>query len=84
MSDLKPIALPDLAEGVTQATIVEWLVKPGEAFDAGAVLVEIMTDKVALEVEAEEAGTLAEIAVGDDTEVPAGTVLGHYRPGSAA
>ena len=83
MSTLKPITLPDLGEGVTQATLVEWLVKPGDSFEAGTVLAEVMTDKVALEVEAEEPGTLADIAVGNDTEVPPGTVLGHYATGDA-
>ncbi|QBF32588.1 lipoyl domain-containing protein [Thalassococcus sp. S3] len=83
MSDLKDITLPDLGEGVTEATLVEWLVETGAAFKAGDTLVEIMTDKVSMEVDAAEDGTLVETLVANDTEVAAGTILGQYRPAGA-
>ncbi|MGR3434857.1 MAG: lipoyl domain-containing protein [Shimia sp.] len=81
MTTTKDIPLPALGEGVTQATFVEWLVTPGTAFAQGDVLAEAMTDKVAMEVEAPEAGTLAETLVAPDQEVPPGTVLGRYIVG---
>lgn len=77
----KEIKLPDLGEGVTEATVVEWLVEVNAAFRAGDVLVEIMTDKVSMEVVAEEDGTLTAIFVADDEEVAAESVLGQYEPG---
>jgi len=51
-----------------------------KGFEPGAVIVEIMTDKVSMEIEAEEAGTLREIIVAADEEVRIGTVLGRYEP----
>ncbi|WP_419908272.1 lipoyl domain-containing protein [Hoeflea sp.] len=80
MTDLKDIKLPELGEGVTQATLVEWLVETGAVFAADDVIAEIMTDKVSMEVIAEEPGTLVSTLVADDEEVAAGAVLGHYRP----
>ena len=80
MTDLKDITLPDLGEGVTQATLVEWLVETGADFRADDVIAEIMTDKVSMEVVAEEPGTLISMLVANDEEVAAGAVLGRYRP----
>ncbi len=77
---MKDIVMPEVGEGVTEATLVEWLVQPGEAFESGAVLVEIMTDKVSMEIEAEEAGTLSEILIPADEEVRIGALLGRYEP----
>lgn len=74
------IVLPDVGEGVTEATLVAWLKSPGDSFVAGEVIVEIMTDKVAMDIEAEEAGELTEILVEADQEVRIGTVLGRYNP----
>ena len=84
MTDLKDIVLPPLGEGVTEATFVDWAVRPGAAFAQGDVLAEIMTDKVGLEIEAPEAGTLVEASANPDEEVPAGAVLGRYRPEGGA
>lgn len=77
---MKDILLPEIGEGVTEATLVEWVVSPGESFEPGAVIVEFMTDKVSMEIEAEEAGTLSEVLVQADEEVRVGTVLGRFEP----
>lgn len=69
------IIMPQVGEGVTEATIVEWLVEPGAQVAVGDVLVEFMTDKVSMEIEATAAGTLVEILVNADDEVRIGTVL---------
>ncbi|MFN4100158.1 MAG: lipoyl domain-containing protein [Pararhodobacter sp.] len=74
------ITMPDMGEGVTQASVSEWLVAPGDRFDAGAVLVEVMTDKAAFEVLAEEPGRLTAVLAGPETEVRIGAVLGQYEP----
>lgn len=72
------IIMQSIGEGVTQATVVEWLVSPGEAFEAEDILLEMMTDKAAFEVPAAEAGTLDEILADADEEVRIGAVLGRY------
>ncbi|PRY95718.1 pyruvate dehydrogenase E2 component (dihydrolipoamide acetyltransferase)/2-oxoglutarate dehydrogenase E2 component (dihydrolipoamide succinyltransferase) [Hasllibacter halocynthiae] len=76
---LHDITLPPLGEGVTEATFVEWVVAPGSAFAKGDVIAEVMTDKVAMEIEAEAAGTLREALAAPDEEVAPGAVLGRYE-----
>lgn len=76
---MKDILMPDVGEGVTEATLVSWLIAPGETFATGDVLIEVMTDKVSMEIEAEENGTLLEILVPADEEVRIGALLGRYN-----
>lgn len=80
MTNLKDIKMPELDEGVTEATVVEWLLEVDATFAKGDVLLEIMTDKVSMDVVAQEDGTLVSILVGDDQEVLVDTVLGQYKP----
>lgn len=74
------ITLPEIGEGVTEATIVQWNVEIGEQVTTGSVIVEIMTDKVNIEVEAQHAGTITEILHGNDEEVRIGTVIARLEP----
>ena len=55
---------------------MRWLKAPGDAVATDEPLVELETDKVAVEVTAEAAGTLAEIAAGEGTDVEVGALLG--------
>ncbi len=70
------IRIPDVGENVTQATIVQWHRKTGERVEAGQPLVDVMTDKVTVEVECPESGVLLEILHGPDEELKVGTVIG--------
>ena len=47
---VKEIKIPELAESITEGTIAEWLVKPGETVQQGDPVVELETDKVNVEV----------------------------------
>ena len=78
------ITVPELGESVTEATVAKWFKAPGEAVARDEPLVELETDKVALEVNAASAGLLADIVadVGEDVEV--GAVLGHLTEGNGA
>ena len=53
--------LPELGEGVYEAELVRWLVKPGDAVKRGQTLMEVMTDKATMEVPAPFAGTITEL-----------------------
>lgn len=59
------ITVPALGESVTEATVTRWLKAEGDAVAADETLVELETDKIAVEVKAEAAGTLAEIATAE-------------------
>ena len=56
------ITVPQLGESVTEATVGSWQVKTGDAVSKDDVLVELETDKVAVEVRAEEDGVMGEIS----------------------
>ena len=69
------IRVPQLPESVTDATLVGWHKKPGEAVARDENLVDLETDKVVLEVPAPVSGTLIEIKVSDGTTVTSGELL---------
>ncbi|WP_380172692.1 dihydrolipoamide acetyltransferase family protein [Kineococcus sp. DHX-1] len=70
-------ALPDVGEGLTEAEIVSWKVKPGDTVAVNDVLVEIETAKSLVELPSPWAGTVAELlaAEGDTVEVGADIVV---------
>ena len=70
------IVVPTLGESVTEATVGKWLKAAGDAVNKDDVLVELETDKVAVEVSAEAAGTLSEIVAQEGDTVEIGALLG--------
>ncbi len=70
------IVIPEIGEGVTEATIVTWHCEVGNAVAKDALLVEIMTDKVTMEIDSPGSGVLHEILHQADEEVRVGTVIG--------
>src|SRR5579859_6382839 len=80
MADIK---VPTLGESVTEATVSRWLKKPGDAVAMDEALVELETDKVTLEVNAQVAGTLGELAVAEGATVNVGALLGTISEGGA-
>lgn len=59
--------LPDIGEGIAEAEIVAWHVKPGDVVKEDGRLADLMTDKATVEMESPVAGTVLEVAgeVGD-------------------
>jgi pyruvate dehydrogenase E2 component (dihydrolipoamide acetyltransferase) len=53
--------LPDLGEGLQEAQIVEWHVKPGEAIGADQAMVSVETDKAIVEIPAPHEGTVEKL-----------------------
>ena len=78
------ITVPALGESVTEATVMRWNKQPGDAVVLDETLVELETDKIAVEVKAEAAGTLAEIAAVEGTDVEVGALLGRLETGEGA
>ena len=78
------IVVPTLGESVSEATVAQWLKKPGEAVAVDEAIVELETDKVTLEVNASEAGVLAEIVVAEGENVEVGALLGRIGEGGGA
>src|SRR3982751_4736450 len=59
------VKVPQLSESVSEATLLQWKKKPGQAVEMDEILVEIETDKVVLEVPAPAAGVLAQVIKND-------------------
>ena len=68
---VKEIKVPELAESITEGTISEWLVKPGDRVEKGDPVVELETDKVNVEVNSDYSGVIVEVLAeeGDDVNV---------------
>ncbi|GAB5457164.1 MAG: 2-oxoglutarate dehydrogenase complex dihydrolipoyllysine-residue succinyltransferase [Henriciella sp.] len=78
------ITVPTLGESVTEATVGKWLKSSGDAVAKDEVLVELETDKVAVEVSATEAGTLTEIVAQEGDTVEIGALLGRVGGANGA
>ena len=70
------IKVPVLPESISEATVALWHKKPGESVQMDDVIVEIETDKVVLEVPAEESGVLDEIIAKEGETVTEKQLLG--------
>ena len=78
------ITVPTLGESVTSATIARWIKKAGETVAADEPVVELETDKVTVEVNAPQAGVIAEIIAAEGAEVEVGALLGRVDGAGAA
>jgi 2-oxoisovalerate dehydrogenase E2 component (dihydrolipoyl transacylase) len=67
--------LPDVGEGLTEAEIVDWKVKPGDTVVINQILVEIETAKSLVELPSPFAGTVDELLVQEGTTVEVGTPI---------
>ncbi len=78
------VKVPTLGESVTEATIGEWLKKPGEAVALDEPIASLETDKVAVEVPSPVAGVMGQqlAAVGDTVNV--GAAIATIEVGGAA
>src|SRR5919106_1820063 len=78
------IHVPELGESVTEATVGKWLKNEGDQITAGEAVVELETDKVNFEVEAEQDGVLESIAKGEGEDVGVGEVIGTIGEGDGS
>ncbi len=78
------IVVPSLGESVTEATVARWLKAPGDAVARDEPLVALETDKIAIEVNAEAAGRLADIVASQGAEVAVGALLGRLETDAGA
>ena len=71
------IIMPKAGMAMEEGKIIKWLVKEGEAVVKGEPLLEIETDKVSMEVEASDSGTLLKILAQDGETVPVIQTIGY-------
>ncbi len=80
MSDSKTFNLPDLGEGLPDATIVEWFVKEGDVIRLDEPLVSMETAKAIVEVPSPVSGKVLKLAGNAGDIVVTGTMLAEFQP----
>ena len=71
------VLMPKLSSTMTDGTITVWLKNEGEAVEVGEAIFEVMTDKIAIEVEAYEEGVLLKRYIGDGESAPVNSVIAY-------
>ncbi|OGT08689.1 MAG: dihydrolipoamide succinyltransferase, partial [Gallionellales bacterium RIFCSPHIGHO2_02_FULL_57_16] len=83
-SNLVEVKVPQLSESVSEATLLTWHKKIGEAVAEGENLIDIETDKVVLELPASKSGVLTRILKGDGEKVTGNEVIAQIDTEAAA
>ena len=78
------VKVPVLGESITEATLGQWLKKPGEAVAIDEPIASLETDKVAIEVPSPVAGIMGAYAVEEGATVNVGAVIGSIDAGNSA
>ncbi|MFN3451706.1 MAG: 2-oxoglutarate dehydrogenase complex dihydrolipoyllysine-residue succinyltransferase [Sphingorhabdus sp.] len=78
------VKVPVLGESITEATLGQWLKKPGDAVAIDEPIASLETDKVAVEVPSPVAGIMGAYAVEEGATVNVGAVIGSIDAGAGA
>jgi 2-oxoisovalerate dehydrogenase E2 component (dihydrolipoyl transacylase) len=80
MADIKTFYLPDLGEGLPDATIVEWHVKEGDTIKLDAPLVSMETAKAVVDVPSPYTGKVTKLHGGAGDIIETGSALAEFEP----
>jgi pyruvate dehydrogenase E2 component (dihydrolipoamide acetyltransferase) len=69
------VIMPKMGDAMEEGTLLKWLKSEGDDVAEGDAIAEIETDKVTLELEAEDSGTLAQLLASEGDEVPVGGAI---------
>ena len=78
------VKVPVLGESIVEGTLAKWLVSVGQAVAAGAIIAELETDKVNIEVSAESAGVVTSLRKNEGDTVAVGEVIAVLDPSASA
>ncbi|SEM87472.1 2-oxoglutarate dehydrogenase complex dihydrolipoyllysine-residue succinyltransferase [Paenibacillus sp. OV219] len=81
MSEVK---VPEMGESIVEGTISKWHVKVGDSVNVGDVLAELETDKVNIEISAEQAGSVEQLLRGEGETVAVGETIAMIGSGAGA
>ncbi len=81
---MSEIIMPKMGDAMTEGKVVRWYKKAGEAVKKGEPVIEIETDKVNLDLEAESDGTLGDHQAEEGQTVPVGGLLATIDGSGAA
>jgi pyruvate dehydrogenase E2 component (dihydrolipoamide acetyltransferase) len=69
------VIMPKMGDAMEEGTLVKWLKSEGDEVSEGDAIAEIETDKVTLELEAEDSGTLAQLIADEGEDIPVGEAI---------
>jgi pyruvate dehydrogenase E2 component (dihydrolipoamide acetyltransferase) len=69
------VIMPKMGDAMTEGKLLTWKKRPGDPVAKGETIAEIETDKVNVEIEAEEAGVLLETLIGEGQSAPIGAAI---------
>ena len=69
------VIMPKMGDAMEEGTLVKWLKSEGDEVSEGDPIAEIETDKVTLELEAEDSGTLAQLIADEGQDIPVGEAI---------
>ena len=75
MAELKEFRLPDVGEGLTEADIVAWHVKPGDQVEVNQIIVEIETAKAVVELPSPWDGTVVRLLAEEGQTIDVGVPI---------
>jgi 2-oxoglutarate dehydrogenase E2 component (dihydrolipoamide succinyltransferase) len=78
------VKVPTLGESITEATLGQWLKKPGEAVAVDEPIASLETDKVAIEVPAPAAGVMGAYSVEEGATVGVGAIIAMIEAGTGS
>jgi len=69
------VIMPKMGDAMTEGKVLKWRKRPGDSIAKGEAIAEIETDKVNVDIEAEEGGVLLEILVDEGKSAPVGASI---------
>jgi pyruvate dehydrogenase E2 component (dihydrolipoamide acetyltransferase) len=69
------VIMPKMGDAMEEGTLLRWIKSEGDEVEEGDPIAEIETDKVSMEIEAEDSGTLAQLIAEEGQEVPVGEAI---------
>jgi pyruvate dehydrogenase E2 component (dihydrolipoamide acetyltransferase) len=79
---MSEIIMPKMGDAMTEGKVIRWYKKAGDAVKKGEPVLEIETDKVNLDLEAEADGIIEDVAVEEGSMAPVGAVLAMIGTGA--
>ncbi|MBJ7343087.1 MAG: multifunctional oxoglutarate decarboxylase/oxoglutarate dehydrogenase thiamine pyrophosphate-binding subunit/dihydrolipoyllysine-residue succinyltransferase subunit, partial [Solirubrobacteraceae bacterium] len=81
-AEIIDIVAPTAGESVSEGTLLEWLVKPGDSVDEGQTIVEFSTDKVDIELPAPASGKITELLAASGDTIAVGQLIARMELGA--
>ena len=72
------VSIPNLGDGITEATVLSIMVKPGDTVEKDQTVLELETDKAVAPIPANESGVVSELLVKEGDVVSEGQVVISY------